>query len=1228
MRLLSSLAILAGLLLVPTGRLVAQDNPETSQPPAAAAAAEDDASGERPADAADAEEDSLPALREQSIYIPYNKLREVFEKQGRGVFLPYEKFQALWKQARANQAEPPEAQPPVGALIAEIRNEATVENDVVTVSATLTIELLSPGWHHVPLRLRQAAIRSARVAGEPAHVTFDPQTGYQLLVHHKSPEPGRVELELDYAKAYAKTPGQNRVTFDAPQASINRWQIRIPQQGVKVNVVPLIAATEVPPEPPAEGEAAVAETVVQAFVGAAPTVRVDWTPKAEGASGLDALATVQAEQEVTIDEGAIRTRTRLAYDISRAELTQLQVRVPAEHKVTGVFDPNVRKWDVAADEADEFQTITVELFQPARGRQQVTIELERFVTEVAMLDLPVPTVEALNVARQQGIVVARVMSELQGEAASRTGLAQLDAAELPPSLRNQQWLAAYRYSMLPFELVLHVEKVEPRVRAVQYVEVFLEPQKMTVDLLARLTIEQAGLFQLEFDLPPGFSVRRVQGDDRGGATPVVVDSHQLEGDDNRRLKLNLSQKAIGNVGVLVTLERPLEDANLQTPADEPAAIELPIPRVATDVEQLQGGVVVYAPESLRVNPTDLAGVRTVSFAEARQQGQFARGERLAGLREVLALAHADEAVELTLAVERRRPHVTARQLLTVHVESGVVKYSAHFFYDIRYSGVADLRIDVPADLADRITNETGGIRDAPLAPQPDDVAEGYTAWNFAGEGEFLGNTQFVLTWQQNVDELQVGSSTEVEIPALRPAGVNRAWGQIVIAKAETLDVLPARDAVNLRPIDPQHDLMPGAPRIDAARAFEFHDDWQLAVTATRYELQAVKPTSVERAMVRAVVTRSDKIAVQALYRLRSAVQRLAIEVPAGAEFDIDPLRINGAVRSLETGDQNQKFIPLSEFGPDTSVLVELRYTIDGDYRNLGFPVFPDQPPVQSEPAMQMVVMSVYLPEPMALLGVDGPWTYEQAHWYHRLNYPVRTDDDDYLDWVSAGLTLENTGFRNFPTDGRLYTFTTLRPPPPPEGSLRLWAVNENGLNATLLGGLLVVTIMFLRRSAAAKFLALGCIVIVVVLTGVFAPTFAMQLLDPWLAVGLALVILVWVLVTLYAARVWFRQLAARTVAPRPASAAPTGAANSIGAIEVEDGEEGQASAADGATGDQAEAGDGAGTSPFQESAGGDHADGDSGGGHSANGGSADGGSADSESKDGPNESSQGGDHHA
>ena len=59
-------------------------------------------------------------VRETSIYIPYTKLRALFEKDGRGVFIPYEKFQELWKAA---QDKLPELRETVLAMQADLKKE-------------------------------------------------------------------------------------------------------------------------------------------------------------------------------------------------------------------------------------------------------------------------------------------------------------------------------------------------------------------------------------------------------------------------------------------------------------------------------------------------------------------------------------------------------------------------------------------------------------------------------------------------------------------------------------------------------------------------------------------------------------------------------------------------------------------------------------------------------------------------------------------------------------------------------------------------------------------------------------------------------------------------------------------------------------------------------------------------------------------------------------------------
>ena len=1063
--------------------------------------------------------------------MPYGKIRDVFEKEGRGVFLPYEKFQELWQQARGKFVPPAAEQAPVGILLVEADNEARVEKDVVIVHAKILLEVLGKGWHEAPLRLKDAAIRSATINDAPARITFTPENGYRLMLHHDRAEATRLTLQLEYAKAFSKSPGQNSVSLEAPQVPVNRWQIRVPQSGVKVNVQPMIAATEVPATPaappsappsasapgtpaPAAAPAPAApnETVIQAFVGAAPEVRIDWTPKAEGAAGMEALTSVQAEQEVVVEEGAVRTRVRLAYEISRAEVSQLAIEVPADQKVTGVFDPNVRQWTVAAEQ--DKQVIRVQLFEAVRGTQNLSIELERFV-DVVSQELLVPVVRAAGVSRQQGVVVVRLGEELQGEATRRSGLLQLDKGELPASLQNTQWLFAYRYAMLPFELALKIQKVEPKIRAKELVELYISPELITCDLTAVLEVERGGVFQLDVAIPAGFQVRQVRGLAVAGVEAVQVDTHHVDAADPTQLKVNLSRKANSKLALFVELERNVNDANLTSPTGKTSEIPLAVPRIANKTEHATGHVLVYGPESLRINPLKQTGLRSVPFAEAQQDVPSQREKRFGELREVLAFAYAQPPVELSLGAERRKPFVTVSQLFTVRIDSGVARYDATFNYDVQYSPVKTLRIDVPVALADKIRNLTPSARDLPLDPQPEGLAkEGYQAWGLTGEAEFFGKTAIRFSWEDRQSELAIGKSAEYTLPVLRPMGADRSWGQIVLTKGETLDIRPKTVSAQLRPIDPQHDLMDGARVPDAARAFEFHDpNWTCSVTATRYQLEEVKRTSIERAVLRMVVTRSDKITVQGIYRMRSAAQRIELQVPDNAVFDTDPLRINGRAVPMERGDKQQFFVPLVNLAADQSFVLELRYTVPDNQRRLDFPVFAGNVTGAGKPAVQKVFLFAYLPEEMALLGSRGPWTSESGLGAGLLDWLEPSADartaTEKIQWVTEAIVPPNQIESTFATDGKVYVFSAIQPQESPAGSLWLVAVSRRVLNAIVFGCMIIIALMFVRSTPLRKLFVLALTIVGLILAAVFVPTFASQLATGSFFAALCVVLLVW-----------------------------------------------------------------------------------------------------------------------
>ena len=191
--LLSAFAVVA-FASVTFSRAVAADDKGDGAKPAADAAGAD---APKTDDAAKTDR----SLREQEIYIPYEKLRGVFEKHGRGVFLPYEKFDELWKAAQDKTRPAAEARPPVGAVITEIENQAVAGKDVMQVTAHVKIDLLSEGWQEVPLRLADAAVVRATIDNQPARLLGGANEDHHLLIEKKGKQPEQVELVLEYARA-------------------------------------------------------------------------------------------------------------------------------------------------------------------------------------------------------------------------------------------------------------------------------------------------------------------------------------------------------------------------------------------------------------------------------------------------------------------------------------------------------------------------------------------------------------------------------------------------------------------------------------------------------------------------------------------------------------------------------------------------------------------------------------------------------------------------------------------------------------------------------------------------------------------------------------------------------------------------------------------------------------------------------------------------------------------
>jgi hypothetical protein len=1066
-------------------------------------------------------------VKEKTVYIPYEKLRNIFEQPGRGVFVPYDEFKALWDAARAAQPVKPSDTVPVSAMITETSSTATITEEVVQVESTVSIELLKDGWHEIPLRLADVAITKAVIGEEKAKILGNSGGGYRLLVEKKKTEnaeneerkPEHLELTLHYAKSVEKSPGRNSVSFEVPQSPLGHWKIIVPESGVKIDFTPLVAATE--------QNVTENKTVFEAFVGTVPKIQIAWTPKAEGATGLEALTSVQLLQQTTVDENILRTSARFDYSISRAAITDLAVRIPKDQKIAAVFDPNIRKWSV--EPKDDAQIIRIELFEPADRHQAVQLEFEKLRNNNESKVI-IPEISVIDAGRMQGILVVRAADELNIETVTSTGLLRMDASELPELLRKSSKAGdvAYRIPATSYVLEVEVSKAEPRIIATSQMTIQIRSYGIETEMLTKFDIEKAGLFQVSFEIPVGSQAVSAFGrdaelrQDRGQTSEylyqsVLVDSHSLapaaENALTQTLTVNFKRKAIGKVGLVIRFRKSLNVPDLQSPKEKSADIPFILPTLSKGIaEKSDVKLLIRADSAFRVSPVSFEGLQSISL----QQLQASAWNSPIGQDAQLGFLVADSGAKLTLRVERRQPQLTLRELRTVHIEEGLIKNEAKFYYEILFNTIKSLRIDVPEKLSGRLNisrtikgkgntsnaqNDVADWRELMMVPQPDDVAEGYVAWEFATKSSLFGTGVLELTWEDELAQPEIGKSLSIEIPRLLPKKqqpADRVWGQIIVSKSQGIDIGESETIKGLKPIDPQYDISE-QDRIDnAVAAFEFHDDWSLQLTATRYKIEEVKRTSIEQGLVRADLGFSKfgtDISAQALFRIRSVLQRLDLVMPPHSK--INSVHINGQRVVLETDNASETttprfMIPLTSIPPDTPFLLDIRYFIPADSENrkicIEIPSFPDSNG-SSEPAVQKVYLAVYVPEGWVIAGYNGNWSKNFSFYRDSEFIRVHNQQDVSSIFTDTFSKLSDGLSDDYRAHGRPYLFSALYPR---EGnSLQLYILGDLHSNH---GGLIVLFIIviaglyLLRYSWTKRFQIIICLVIFYILLGFVFPT--------------------------------------------------------------------------------------------------------------------------------------------
>ena len=158
---------------------------------------------------------------------------------------------------------------------------------------------------------------------------------------------------------------------------------------------------------------------------------------------------------------------------------------------------------------------------------------------------------------------------------------------------------------------------------------------------------------------------------------------------------------------------------------------------------------------------------------------------------------------------------------------------------------------------------------------------------------------------------------------------------------------------------------------------EFHQAWSVKLDIHRYELESIELSAIELGVIDVQIAKGGKSRVHAVYRVKSAAQRIAVTFPQGSKIPNDPLSINGEVVGIEkgtiadvdetAGNQETYLIPLNTITPGEDFVLELKYSIESDGFNVRIPEFTDLH------AINQIFMAVHLPSDTVLVDYSGDW---------------------------------------------------------------------------------------------------------------------------------------------------------------------------------------------------------------------------------------------------------------
>jgi len=801
-------------------------------------------------------------VRERTVYVPYEKLKETFEKEGRGIFLPYEEFLKLWNAGQPKEKPSEEVKPPADAVISGGSYMGTAKEGAVRFEVTYKIKALGKAWSELALPLKDVAVETVTVS-DPLAVFAAKGDGYTVLL----PKPGEYTLTLAFSVRVDSKPGLRKIEFGIPPTAVSRLELAIPEKDLRVEVTPKMAATVTTPE----GEG----TKVLAFVGNAAQVAVTWMPPVSKVEKGEAITIASQNLHVELGERILVLDTAISYKIERNEEDVFRITPPKDMRLLSVKGNNIREW------ATEQGVLQVRLHSPVKENYALALRFERVLTATPdKMDVPFPVLA--GVLREDGFVTLANEAGLRVRVESSTGLSQVDPKELPDPLKRPNLLAGFRYMAHPLALALKIEQVQPQIQS-------------SVVAVVSLGVEEDGMFGwVDYQISKvGVFTLRLKAEGRWEPVtigePATVEDFQTAAEGQYKvLTINLKNKALGAFRLPFKFTGP----------SRAAAGELTLESVqVVGTQQDKGLLGVSAPKAFKLTTVDRA-----KMSSANVQQLFATGllsQLPPDFDLPLAYSYNQQPASVKVALERRQTEIRVTGYHTVTLSEAGLEMTHKLEYVIEFAGVDKLQFSVPSTLDDRLLDiKCPGFKEKKKAGEK----EGRSTWEVLLQEKTMGTVPVTISHKENLKESEPEKPQEITVPDIRAEEVKAETGFIAVRKESAHEIEPT--ATGLEPLEAVN--LPAEMRSsNVYLAYRyFQAERKLTLKLIRHVPVELAKAIVDLMRVTFVVSEEKKLAVSAELWVENEKGEQYLELLLGhKEARVRALAVNGvSTNPLERKD--------------------------------------------------------------------------------------------------------------------------------------------------------------------------------------------------------------------------------------------------------------------------------------------------------------------------------------